>query len=754
MDPKTIAENWLHTFGLAAYKGDVAAVVETFAQDGFLRDLLVFTWDLRTLAGHDKITAHLGPTLAPAHLSHFALDISPALAPEFITDGPFAGGVGAGFVFDMPRRRGQGYVRLLRDANGEAWRAVAACVLVAGLKGHEERGPEPGVYVAALYFGIPPRWKSADARTVGAGQSGLNAAARLEQLSVPTLVVEKAARVGDQWRARYPTLSLHSIRNFSHLAYQAFPSTWPEFAPRDKMADWLEQYTITQDLFVWTSSHIMPGAQYDSASQRWSVTVNRNGTHVTLQPAHIVCAIGSTGPPHISEVADQDVFRGTVMHSGAYAGGQPFVGQHAVVVGACQSSADICQDLAFRGAASVTMVQRSSTCVVGIKTPTDEERAWYPVGVPTEAADMKNFSVPLKLTRREALKANAAKWERERAVHAKLKNSGLKLNMGRDGTGPLFLAYERLGESSRDLLTGYWWDVGLADYIESGRVEVKQGVEPKRFTADGVTFTDDSTLKADLVLFATGWCDVRESLKEIFGNEFWYCMGDLATVRFGSRQLTSHNKPFIVDVTNYYISVHTSARSQDCKEVYGHDNLTAVGVDHYRERASRHIESVPSVYHDARTDIAERALMHEELNRLEKEVADLLHQQASAYQSVMTMRAELSLDDAVTQEAVGDGYATSYVTAEGIWENEAGTKYTVHLPLVEDGTAPHAKIRMPPDEQQTITELAATTLFKIVWISKAIVLQRIMELVRKQKANKEIQWRFNLSMEMEDQMAR
>lgn len=518
MDPKTVAENWLHTFGLAAYKGDVAAVVETFAQDGFLRDLLVFTWDLRTLAGHDKITAHLRPTLAPAHLSHFALDISPALAPEFITDGPFAGGVGAGFVFDMPRRRGQGYVRLLRDANGEAWRAVAACVLVAGLKGHEERGPEPGVYgghtLAWTEVYAERRARAEEAPYVlvlGAGQSGLNAAARLEQLSVPTLVVEKAARVGDQWRARYPTLSLHSIRNFSHLAYQAFPSTWPEFAPRDKMADWLEQYTVTQDLFVWTSSQIMPGAQYDPASQRWSVTVNRNGTHVTLQPAHIVCAIGSTGPPHIPEVADQDVFRGKVMHSGAYAGGQPFVGQHAVVVGACQSSADICQDLAFRGAASVTMVQRSSTCVVGIKTPTDEERAWYPVGVPTEAADMKNFSVPLKLTRREALKANAAKWERERAVHAKLKNSGLKLNMGRDGTGPLFLAYERLG--------GYWWDVGLADYIESGRVEVKQGVEPKRFTADGVTFTDDSTLKADLVLFATGWCDVRESLKEIFGNE-------------------------------------------------------------------------------------------------------------------------------------------------------------------------------------------------------------------------------------------
>lgn len=99
----------------------------------------------------------------------------------------------------------------------------------------------------------------------------------------------------------------------------------------------------------------------------------------------------------------------------------------------------------------------------------------------------------------------------------------------------------------------------------------------------------------------------------------------------------------------------------------------AADVDYSRGQPSRHIEPVPSVYHDARTGRTEKVLMQEELSRLEQEMADLLLQQASspAYESVMTMRAESSLDGAVTQEAVGDGDATLNVTAEGIWENES-----------------------------------------------------------------------------------
>lgn len=44
---------------------------------------------------------------------------------------------------------------------------------------------------------------------MGGGQGGIARAARLRQLSVPTIVVEKNARAGDSWRMRYKSLCLH-----------------------------------------------------------------------------------------------------------------------------------------------------------------------------------------------------------------------------------------------------------------------------------------------------------------------------------------------------------------------------------------------------------------------------------------------------------------------------------------------------------------------------------------------------------------
>jgi len=44
---------------------------------------------------------------------------------------------------------------------------------------------------------------------IGAGQSGLDAAARLKALNVPALVIDKNDRIGDSWRNRYEALCLH-----------------------------------------------------------------------------------------------------------------------------------------------------------------------------------------------------------------------------------------------------------------------------------------------------------------------------------------------------------------------------------------------------------------------------------------------------------------------------------------------------------------------------------------------------------------
>lgn len=64
---------------------------------------------------------------------------------------------------------------------------------------------------------------------IGAGQAGLNLAARLGQLNISTLVVDKNNRIGDNWRNRYRFLVLHDPVWYDHMAYIPFPKHWPVF---------------------------------------------------------------------------------------------------------------------------------------------------------------------------------------------------------------------------------------------------------------------------------------------------------------------------------------------------------------------------------------------------------------------------------------------------------------------------------------------------------------------------------------------
>ncbi|PCH34929.1 FAD/NAD(P)-binding domain-containing protein [Wolfiporia cocos MD-104 SS10] len=525
--------------------------------------MLVLTWDMRSLEGHQQIYAYLTSTLAPARISHFSLADGPGSRPDITSDG----GIGAGFTFDMPARRGRGYFILLQDKDGsKTWKALSVFMTVDAIKGYEEIGAELGTYEGHMrsWEDVHSERRARIERDpyviiMGAGQSGLMAAARFNQMSISALVVEKKQRVGDQWRERYPTLSLHSIRNHHTMLYQQFPRNWPVFTPRDKMADWLEQYAVSQDLVVWTNSYVMPGAIYDPDRKRWTIVVCRNDMLVRLYPAHIVSAIGSTGIPRTHHPPGRDIFLGKTMHSGHYPGGRHYAGMHAIVVGACQSAADISQDLVANGAASVTMVQRSTTCVVSRNTGAEDFSMFWPDEESIEEHDFRFNAVPIGLKRIIAKAREPVSWDRDKALYSKLKHSGLKLNMGSDGSGYMILAYERFG--------GYWFDVGLADLIESGKVEVKHGVEIKEFTETDVIFTDGSGLPADLVVFATGWGDPREPLKEIFGSDvinqtkkvwgldsegeitgccrptghtaLWYIAGDFSIARFYSKHLSS-----------------------------------------------------------------------------------------------------------------------------------------------------------------------------------------------------------------------
>jgi cation diffusion facilitator CzcD-associated flavoprotein CzcO len=229
------------------------------------------------------------------------------------------------------------------------------------------------------------------------------------------------------------------------VLYQPFPKNWPTFTPRDKLANWLEQYAESQDIVVWNKSRILPVPRYDEKALRWDITVDRNGTLVELHPAHIVVAAGTLGAPRTPDVDGYHEFLGEAFHASRFMGAQPFAGKRVIVVGAGNTAADICQDLSFRGAATITMVVRKSTCVMSAKILNAMLDGAFPEGVPTEISDFKRASMPWPLVRATLIEQREERLAHDKDLHDGLRKAGLKLNEGGDGSGQLTLAYERFG---------------------------------------------------------------------------------------------------------------------------------------------------------------------------------------------------------------------------------------------------------------------------------------------------------------------
>jgi putative flavoprotein involved in K+ transport len=357
---------WLRDFNAALAAADAGAAAELFATDAFWRDLVAITWNLKTLEGRDQIRAMLSETLAQARPRDFSASEPPAEADGVIE---------AWLEFETEVGRGRGHLRL-RD--GSAWTLLTT---LYELKGHEEphgpqrpMGAEHGVdrerrtwlerrQQEAVQLGYETQ---PEVLVIGGGQGGIALGARLRQLDVPTIVIDRHARPGDQWRGRYKSLCLHDPVWYDHLPYIKFPENWPVFSPKDKIADWLEMYTRVMELNYWTST-IATSARYDETAGAWQVTVERDGEPVTLRPRQLVLATGVSGHPNRPAFPGQDRFRGEQQHSSEHPGPDAYAGKRVVVVGSNNSAFDICGAL-YEVGADVTMVQRSSTHIVRSQT--------------------------------------------------------------------------------------------------------------------------------------------------------------------------------------------------------------------------------------------------------------------------------------------------------------------------------------------------------------------------------------------------
>ena len=555
---------WLDDLSTALSAADASRVTALLAADCWWRDLLALTWDLGTYRGTQAVAEMLGAHLAAGSIRDLSTDTG--FGPRFQGDDDE---VVEGFVtFETPLGPGRGSVRLVRE--GGRWVAWTVMTELDDLRGHERAigahrslgprhspGPGGGNWLderraSAGYADADP-----DVVVLGAGQGGLTVAANLRLMGVDALILEKSERVGDGWRKRYHSLVLHDPVWADALPYMPYPDSWPVYCPKDKIADWFESYASAMELNVWTSAELTDSA-YDEATGRWTLTVSTPEGERVIHPRDVILATGAAGEPNVPDVPGRDTFRGTSYHSSRHASASEWAGRKAVVVGACNSGHDIAQDLYLAGA-DVTLVQRSSTHIIsqthGI--PAIFGSNFAEGGPPTKYADLLASGTPWPLVlefAKDGVKQTAAK---DAELLASLEAAGFKLNDGPDGTGLMGYALAYGG--------GYYIDVGASTLIAEGKIKLAQGSGLAEFTPDGIRLADGRTLDADLVVLATGYQNMRETARRLFGDDvadrlplvlgvgedgelgglyrrtghpaFWYMGGPLAWVRIYSKHL-------------------------------------------------------------------------------------------------------------------------------------------------------------------------------------------------------------------------
>jgi len=514
------AQGWLDAFERTLSRPEPAALDHLFLADSFWRDVLALSWNLQTLAGRDTIAhalAALAPKAAPANFK-----IAPNRAPPRWVTRAGCNCVEAIFDFETAIGRGSGIVRLAPEGTDDdglkAWTLLTA---LDELKGFEEQlgtSRPRGQAYSRDFRG--PNWldlrnasrdyakRDPAVLVVGGGQAGLAITARLKQLQVDTLIVDREMRIGDNWRKRYHALTLHNQVQVNHLPYMPFPPSWPTYIPKDKLANWFEAYVDAMELNFWTGTEFEGGA-YDETKGCWTVTMRRaDGSQRTMHPRHVVMATGVSGIANIPDIPSLANFRGTLVHSSSYQDGETWTGKRAIVIGTGNSGHDIAQDL-YSSGAKVTLVQRSPTLVTNIEPSAQLAYAIYNEGT-LEDNDLIAASMPTPLAKKTHVMLTEQSKRLDKELLDGLARVGFKLDFGEAGTGWQFKYLTRGG--------GYYFNVGCSNLIVEGKVKLRQFADIESFVADGARMKDGSTIAADLIVLSTGYKSQDYLVRKLFGD--------------------------------------------------------------------------------------------------------------------------------------------------------------------------------------------------------------------------------------------
>ncbi|MDE0807841.1 MAG: NAD(P)/FAD-dependent oxidoreductase [Alphaproteobacteria bacterium] len=523
-ETQEIVAVWLGAFEKALAGGDETVLASLLDDECNWRDVLAFTWHLTAHVGAEEIAKNF--LVRQPAVNALGFKISANRTPPRRVKRLGCDCIEAIYGFETKVGHAEGALRLVPASDGAGAAGHKAWVISTSLEelvGSEEKigANRPSGAAFSRNFG-GDNWE--DARrgaqsyedrdptvlVVGGAQAGLSIAARLNQVGVDTLVVEKWPRIGDSWRKRYHSLALHNSIHVNNLPYMPFPPTWPNYIPKDMLGLWFETYAQVMEINHWTNTEFTQGT-WDVDAKCWEATLKRaDGTERVMRPRHIVFANGVSTYPLVPEIPGLDTFGGDVLHSEGFDSGSPYAGKNAIVIGTGSSGNDIALDLhSFN--CHTTIVQRGSTTVVSIDPSAKLNYALYDEGLPVEDCDLIGAAAtpPMII---EAYKLAVKRMTAlDKDMIDGLKGIGFKYDVGEDETGHQ-MKYRRRGG-------GYNLDAGSSELMIKGEIGLLQNDRIERYCPEGALLTDGSVVPADVIVLGTGYYPQGELVRRALGDE-------------------------------------------------------------------------------------------------------------------------------------------------------------------------------------------------------------------------------------------
>ncbi|KAG5014708.1 hypothetical protein JHK82_020390 [Glycine max] len=310
---------------------------------------------------------------------------------------------------------------------------------------------------------------------VGAGPSGLAAAACLKQKGIPSLILERADCLASMWQLKtYDRLCLHLPKQFCQLPLMPFPQNFPSYPTKQQFLAYLKAYADHFDIKPALSKTVI-SANFDHGCGYWRVKtqgLKKEETEYVCQ--WLIVATGENAEEVVPQIEGMSEFEGPILHTSSYKSGSMFGGKNVLVVGCGNSGMEVCLDLCNHDARP-SLVVRDTVHIL-----------------PQQMFGKSTFGLSMSLL----------KWFPMRLVDKFLL---LMSHLILGDTAQFGLNRPKIGPLELKNLCGKTpvLDVGTLAHIKSGKIKVCRGI--KQLAKHKVEFVDGKTENFDVIIMATGY---------------------------------------------------------------------------------------------------------------------------------------------------------------------------------------------------------------------------------------------------------